>query len=118
MFDHMEHILSSLDMFAGIAENLIDYTFNVSHLVDSVCYVDATPDFEQLASYEMNEVMYVDVLLTRKNALTSSLKASINSRNNHFPPPYLLIWVLCKSFLKPHQHTFPRLIRFTFLFRV
>lgn len=38
VFDHMEHILSSLDMFAGIAENLIDYTFN-------------------LASYEMNEVM-------------------------------------------------------------
>ncbi|EGN93721.1 hypothetical protein SERLA73DRAFT_63839 [Serpula lacrymans var. lacrymans S7.3] len=36
--DHMEYMLSSLDMFAGIAENLIDYTFN-------------------MASYEMNEVM-------------------------------------------------------------
>lgn len=61
----MEHILSSLDMFAGIAENLIDYTFNVSHLVQlSALSADATPDFsKQLASYEMNEVMYVDVLL-------------------------------------------------------
>lgn len=39
VFDHMEHILSSLDMFAGIAENLIDYTFNVSHLVHSVSLV-------------------------------------------------------------------------------
>lgn len=36
--DHMEYILSSLDMFAGISENLINYTFNMS-------------------SYEMNEVM-------------------------------------------------------------
>ncbi|KAF8899336.1 magnesium transporter [Infundibulicybe gibba] len=36
VFDHMEYILTSLDMFAGIAENLINYTFN-------------------LASYEMNE---------------------------------------------------------------
>lgn len=28
--DHMEYILTSLDMFAGISENLINYTFNVS----------------------------------------------------------------------------------------
>lgn len=38
MYDHMDFILTSLDMFAGIMENLIDYSFN-------------------LASYEMNEVM-------------------------------------------------------------
>ncbi|KAG6874363.1 hypothetical protein C0995_015099 [Termitomyces sp. Mi166 len=38
VFDHMEYILSSLDMFAAISENLIGYTFN-------------------LASYKMNEVM-------------------------------------------------------------
>ncbi|KNZ76336.1 Magnesium transport protein CorA [Termitomyces sp. J132] len=38
VFDHTEYILSSLDMFAAIAENLIGYTFN-------------------LASYEMNQVM-------------------------------------------------------------
>ncbi|THH01212.1 hypothetical protein EW026_g1441 [Hermanssonia centrifuga] len=36
--DHMEYILTSLDMFAGVSENLINYTFNMS-------------------SYEMNEVM-------------------------------------------------------------
>ena len=30
VYDHMEYILSSLDMFAGISENLINYTFNVS----------------------------------------------------------------------------------------
>ena len=30
--DHMEYILSSLDMFAGISDNLINYTFNVSSL--------------------------------------------------------------------------------------
>jgi hypothetical protein len=27
----MEYILTSLDMFASIAENLINFTFNVSH---------------------------------------------------------------------------------------
>ncbi|KAI0042584.1 hypothetical protein FA95DRAFT_1610076 [Auriscalpium vulgare] len=36
--DHMEYVLSSVDMFADMAENLINYTFN-------------------MASYEMNEVM-------------------------------------------------------------
>ena len=30
--DHMEYILSSLDMIAGITENLINYTFNVRAL--------------------------------------------------------------------------------------
>ncbi|KAI0370066.1 hypothetical protein BV20DRAFT_1019543 [Pilatotrama ljubarskyi] len=36
--DHMEYILTSLDMIAGITENLINYTFN-------------------MVSYEMNETM-------------------------------------------------------------
>ncbi|KAF8527557.1 hypothetical protein BU17DRAFT_81765 [Hysterangium stoloniferum] len=36
--DHVEYVLLSLDMFASVAENLINYTFN-------------------MASYEMNEVM-------------------------------------------------------------
>lgn len=30
--DHMEYILTSLDMFAGISENLINFTFNVCRL--------------------------------------------------------------------------------------
>ncbi|KII94236.1 hypothetical protein PLICRDRAFT_101518 [Plicaturopsis crispa FD-325 SS-3] len=38
VLDHMEFILTSVDMFAGVSENLINYTFN-------------------MASYEMNEVM-------------------------------------------------------------
>lgn len=32
MHDHMEHILTNLDLFAGVSDNLIDYTFNVSRL--------------------------------------------------------------------------------------
>ncbi|KAL5533783.1 hypothetical protein ACEPAG_243 [Sanghuangporus baumii] len=36
--DHIDYIISSLDMFSGISENLINFTFN-------------------MASYEMNEVM-------------------------------------------------------------
>ncbi|KAJ3782239.1 magnesium transporter [Lentinula aff. detonsa] len=38
VYDHMEYILTSIEMFAGITENLINYTFNMT-------------------SYEMNEVM-------------------------------------------------------------
>ncbi|EMD39334.1 hypothetical protein CERSUDRAFT_112973 [Gelatoporia subvermispora B] len=38
VYDHMEYILTSLDMFAGICDNLVNYTFN-------------------MMSYEMNEVM-------------------------------------------------------------
>ena len=30
VYDHMEYILGSLDMIAGVSENLINYTFNVS----------------------------------------------------------------------------------------
>jgi len=43
--DHMEYILASLDMFAGISENLINYTFN-------------------MASYDMNQVMRRLTLVT------------------------------------------------------
>lgn len=32
VYDHMEYALTSLDMFSGISENLIDYAFNVSFL--------------------------------------------------------------------------------------
>ena len=31
--DHIDYIISSLDMFTTIAENLINYTFNVSRTV-------------------------------------------------------------------------------------
>ena len=30
VYDRMEFILASIEMFAGISENLIDYSFNVS----------------------------------------------------------------------------------------
>ncbi|KAH9910487.1 cora-like Mg2+ transporter protein-domain-containing protein [Epithele typhae] len=43
--DHMEYILSSLDMIADVTSNLMDYTFN-------------------MASYEMNEVMRRLTLIT------------------------------------------------------
>lgn len=45
VYDHMDYILTSLDMFSSIAENLIDYTFNI-------------------ASYQMNEVMRRLTLVT------------------------------------------------------
>jgi hypothetical protein len=34
--DHMEYILTSMDMFAGITENLINYTFNVRYYFVSI----------------------------------------------------------------------------------
>lgn len=36
MHDHIDHVLNSMDMFASISENLIDYTFNVKPSLDLV----------------------------------------------------------------------------------
>lgn len=55
VYDHMDFALTSLDMFAGISENLINYAFNVSCLVHSVLQPALT--LRQMASYEMNIVM-------------------------------------------------------------
>lgn len=54
VFDHMEYILTSVEMFAGIGENLINYTFNVCPCSSPRL---ALTDDTQMASYEMNEVM-------------------------------------------------------------
>ncbi|KIJ53484.1 hypothetical protein M422DRAFT_25356 [Sphaerobolus stellatus SS14] len=43
--DHLEHIISSLEQFANVAENLINYTFN-------------------MASYNMNETMRLFTIVT------------------------------------------------------
>lgn len=59
----MEYILTSLDMIAGITDNLINYTFNVSFppytltprrlsRIGTHALVSA-----QMASYDMNETM-------------------------------------------------------------
>ena len=56
MYDHIDFALTSLDMFSGISENLINYAFNVSaHFYWSWCYISHVM---QMASYEMNTVMY------------------------------------------------------------
>lgn len=33
VYDHIDHVLNSMDMFALISENLINYTFNVGNYV-------------------------------------------------------------------------------------
>ncbi|KAG2153526.1 uncharacterized protein EDB93DRAFT_221576 [Suillus bovinus] len=39
VYDHMEYILTSMDMFAGITENLINYTFNMkSHEMNVIMH--------------------------------------------------------------------------------
>ena len=43
VYDHMEYILGSLDMIAGVSENLINYTFNVSFITSFWCF-DKTTD--------------------------------------------------------------------------
>lgn len=51
----MEYILTSLEMFAGIGENLINYTFNVNFI--RLGLISSLTCFMQMASYEMNKVM-------------------------------------------------------------
>ena len=53
--DHIDYIISSLDMFSSITENLINYTFNVSRLSSHL--MGLLLIIIQMASYEMNEVM-------------------------------------------------------------
>ena len=48
--DHMEYILTSIEMFAGISENLIDYSFNVSTPA-FVQPVDTDGGFHLIISY-------------------------------------------------------------------
>ena len=36
MHDHTKYILANIEMFAGIAENLIDHSFNVVSVAHSV----------------------------------------------------------------------------------
>lgn len=61
--DHMEYILSSLDMFASISENLINFTFNMT-------------------SYEMNEVMCVSPYVSKRDVdcLLADLSTGDGSR--------------------------------------
>lgn len=45
--DHMEHVMSSLDMYAAMSENLINYTFNVSFalFIAGCCEESVVDDF-------------------------------------------------------------------------
>jgi Mg2+ and Co2+ transporter CorA len=74
--DHMEYILTSLDMFAGISENLINYTFNMS-------------------SNQMNEVM-------RQLTLATVVFLPLTLLTGYFVRPSLRIrWMQCSLFVTP-----------------
>ena len=49
--DHMEYILTSIEMFAGISENLIEYSFNVSFLVFFFRLMNAEGGLMLMSSY-------------------------------------------------------------------
>ncbi|CAK5278332.1 unnamed protein product [Mycena citricolor] len=66
--DHMEYILTSLEMFAGIGENLIGYTFN-------------------MASYEMNEVM-------RRLTLATIIFLPLTLLTGYFGMNFKVMWSL------------------------
>jgi len=68
VFDHMEYILTSVEMFAGIGENLINYTFN-------------------MASYEMNEVM-------RRLTLATIIFLPLTLLTGYFGMNFTRMWTL------------------------
>jgi len=63
VYDHIDHVMNSLDMFASISENLINYTFN-------------------MASYEMNQTMrrltYVTVIFLPLSLLAGYFGMNFN----------------------------------------
>ncbi|KAG6817573.1 hypothetical protein H0H87_006950 [Tephrocybe sp. NHM501043] len=66
VFDHMEYILTSLDMFASIAENLIGYMFNVSELRWHELRANALSDgLRRLVCHLSVSVSYLHASLTR-----------------------------------------------------
>ncbi|KAJ7597984.1 cora-like Mg2+ transporter protein-domain-containing protein [Mycena floridula] len=71
VYDHMEYVLTSLDMFAGIGENLIDYTFNMK-------------------SYEMNEVM-------RQLTLATIIFLPLTLLTGYFGMNFESMWSLRRS---------------------
>lgn len=44
MHDHIEYILTSIEMFTGVSENLINYTFNVRSYHDESSHWRLLPD--------------------------------------------------------------------------
>ncbi|KAF7325631.1 CorA-like protein [Mycena kentingensis (nom. inval.)] len=59
--DHIEYVLSQLDVIANIGENLVDYTFNVNYPSSRP---SETKIYQQTVSYDMNEVMRRLMLVT------------------------------------------------------
>jgi len=66
VFDHMEQILTSLDIFAAIAENLINFTFN-------------------MVSYDMNEVM-------RRLTLATIIFLPLTFLTGYFGQNFTFMW--------------------------
>ncbi|KAG1830920.1 hypothetical protein EV424DRAFT_248560 [Suillus variegatus] len=87
--DHMEYILTSMDMFAGITENLMNYTFNIK-------------------SYEMNVVMrrltlatIIFLPLTLLTGYFGMNFASMWSVNNHSDALFWKIAIPLMAFVIP-----------------
>ena len=101
----MEYILASLNMFSGIAENLINYSFNVGFSQKvRICVLLLTPF--QMSSYEMNVVMYVSHLITDSHVLTVSiLQAQAHPCHHHHAPNDCAHWLFRKLSLILLQKT-------------
>jgi hypothetical protein len=75
--DHIEYGMTSLDMYSAMAENLINYTFNVCPRSLFDCSSAEGPWF-QMASYEMNEVMYASELSYCPSCHSTSIQAPLD----------------------------------------
>ncbi|KZT27495.1 hypothetical protein NEOLEDRAFT_1130461 [Neolentinus lepideus HHB14362 ss-1] len=90
VFDHMEYILTSVDMFANVAENLINYTFNMT-------------------SYEMNEVM-------RRLTLATIIFLPLTLLTGYFGMNFTSMWSLTHSDLFFWEIAIPLMVVVTILF--
>lgn len=94
----MEYILTSLDMFASISENLINFTFNVYFSLSFKCFYLTLLDIRCHHMRWMKSCLSIISILTIPHlTYLIVLQEETNSGYNHLHSTHHSFWILCMS---------------------
>ena len=86
VLDHMEHILTSLDMYEAMVENLVNFTFNVCfHGICSRLQQDIYYFIDDLQWYERSNVGCSFLFCCHRQVLTEQSRWRLTSATIHLP---------------------------------